>query len=160
MAIQQGKWHEPESVQPEQSTPIVAFKPEYNTMWEYSPTGSLRSLNSGQYLTSESYKEIRKIMSAISKTRTLYITFKSGKTIKTEDYDLTRHGIYSFRSYSDTKVLTWDELENYTPVYDYSTLYPFSWIESITASVGGTVLFQNDKVVYTPKFIPAEAGDL
>lgn len=154
----QGKWHEPEAGQPEYQTPVVVFHPEYNIMWEYAPTGSLRHENSGQYLTSESYKEIRKIMSAISKTRTLYITFKGGKTIKTEDYDLTRHGIYSFRSYPDTKFLTWDELENYKAVYDYSTLYPFSWIESITAQVGGTILFQGDSVVYTPKLSPETAS--
>jgi hypothetical protein len=160
MALQQGKWHEPESSQPEQQTPVVGFNPEYNSMWEYTSEGSLVSPNTGQYLTSESYKEIRKIMSAISKTRTLYITLKSGKTIKTEDYDLTRHGIYTFRSYPDTKVLSWDELENYTPVYDYSTLYPFSWIDSITAQVGGTLVFQGSKVVYVPTILPAEAGEL
>jgi hypothetical protein len=149
----EGKWHEPEAGQPEYQTPVVVFHPEYNIMWEYEATGSLRHQNSGQYLTSESYKEIRKIMSAVSKNRVLYITFKSGKTIKTNDYDLTRHGIYSFRSWT-TKMLSWEELENYQDVYDYSTLYPFSWIESITAQVGGTILFQKDKVVYTPKLHP------
>ncbi len=135
-------WHEPESAEPTTTAPIVGFVPEFNSMWEYSRDGKLRTLNSGQYLTSESYKQIRKIMSSISKTRTLYITLKSGKTFKTEDYDLTRHGIYSFRSYpTQTRQLSWEELENYKQAYDYSTLYPFSdikpeaWEQVIRASL-------------------------
>jgi hypothetical protein len=148
-------WHEPESAEPTTTAPIVGFVPEFNSMWEYSRDGKLRTLNSGQYLTSESYKQIRKIMSSISKTRTLYITLKSGKTFKTEDYDLTRHGIYSFRSYpTQTRQLSWEELENYKQTYDYSTLYPFSDIKCIIAQVGGTVLFNGGKVVYTPSAIP------